>query len=104
MTTAADLYAELVALTRRGWRSHFEVDELGEWWLVEDGWRRKNPWKPADEVDMLVGVAMLYILNEAGSKFSIPPEYADRLSQRSVAVFRSRLLFAAMGLYRRIRY
>jgi len=102
VTADVDLYEELTALTRRGWRSQFQVDELGQWWLVEDGRRRKHSWKPADEADMLVGVALLHMLND--STFSVPEEYAERVGQRYAPVLRRRLMFAAMCLYRHIRY
>lgn len=82
------------------------MDEGGRWWLIEDGQRRKNSWSPKDEVDMLVGVALLYILADKANQFSIPAEYAQKLEQghRSAAVFRELLMVAAMRLYRRIRF
>lgn len=82
------------------------MDDVGRWWLIEDGRRRKNSWRPKDEVDMLVGVALLYMLVDQAAQFSIPTKYAQAVEAngQSVTAFREQLMISAFNQYRKLRY
>lgn len=103
-----DLKATLADLMhgKGGWRLLWEVDVENGWWLAEGGRRmHRNPWRPADEIDVLVAVTLLYIINDAGP-VPITGRFLDAAKQhgrKTEEALREALYKAAHTLYLDIR-
>ncbi|HEX4815903.1 MAG TPA: hypothetical protein VFV66_24415 [Nonomuraea sp.] len=106
MTKTAGLQRALTSLTadRNGWRWTVEVDSNG-WWLTHDGRRmQRQRWRPRDEADVLVVVALLFQLNDGGP-VPIKGDYLDAAKEAGMteAQIRTRLNLQAYQLLIRLR-